>query len=89
MRIKDGKGKKTELIFLIIASTLTIFLLAYLIWLVRHLVQKANNVFSINIQDTSSIPTFHFKKYDELFKTANSVPPGPKNGSSTASTTKQ
>jgi hypothetical protein len=89
MRIKDGKGKKTELIFLIIAATLTVFLLAYLMWLVQHLVQKANNVFSITVQDTSGIPTFHFKRYDELFKTASSTPVKTPNAPVTASTTKQ
>ncbi len=88
MRIKDGKGKKTEMIFLIIAATLTVFLLAYLVWLVQHLVQKANIVFSINLQDTSSIPTFHFKKYDELFKTTSSSPMSFSGATSTASTTK-
>lgn len=88
MRVKDGKGKKTELTFLIIATVLTIVLLAYLIWLVRHLVQKANTVFSINLQDTSSIPTFNFKKYDELFGVAGQAVSSSTPASSSPSSTK-
>jgi len=85
MRIKDGRGKKIELIFLIIATTLTIFLLAYLIWLVQHLVEKADAVFSLGVKDSTAIPTYNFAKYEEIFKNSSTSVSGakPANGTST------
>lgn len=67
MRIKDGKGKITERIFLISASVLTIALLVYVVWLVRHMVQKSEAVFSIENSTASNVPTFNFAKYEKLF----------------------
>jgi len=66
MRIKDGKGKTIETVFLVTAAVLTIALLTYLIWLIRHLVNRADNVFDFSGNASVSAPAFNFAKYEEL-----------------------
>ncbi len=66
MRIKDGKGKKVELVFLISAGVLTLALIAYVLWLVQTLVVKSNSVFAIDLKSTEGVPTFDFAGYEKL-----------------------
>jgi hypothetical protein len=66
MRIKDGKGKKAELVFLISAGILTLALIAYVLWLVQTLVVKSNSVFKIDLKSSEGVPTFDFAGYEKL-----------------------
>ena len=65
MRIKDGKGKKTELVFLITAGVLTLALIVYLVWLVQVLVAKSDEVFTVSARNPK-IPVFNFEKYEKI-----------------------
>lgn len=65
MRIKDGKGKKTELVFLITAGVFTLALIIYLVWLVQVLVAKSDEVFTVSARNPK-IPVFNFDKYDRV-----------------------
>lgn len=73
MRIKDGKGKTTERIYVISASVLTLALISYLIFLVSSLVKKSNAVFSITGSNTAAVQTFDFEKYYQLTGTSSST----------------
>ncbi len=66
MRIKDGKGKTTELVFLITASVLTVALILYVLWLIRTLVAKSDKVFTIDTNASAGAPAFDFAAYEKL-----------------------
>ena len=66
MRIKDGKGKTTERIYMISATVLTLGLLIYAVWLVNNLVKKSHDAFSFSGAGGSNVPTFDFAKYEKL-----------------------
>jgi hypothetical protein len=82
MRIKDTKGKTHEMIFLVAATILTGALLWYGVWLVRHLVVKADTVFTIELGGGAGVPTFNFVQYDKLMRVSStpSLPSGSASG---------
>jgi hypothetical protein len=74
MRIKDTKGKTNEMVFLIVATILTGALLWYGVLLVRHLVVRADSVFTIDLGGGGGVPTFHFQQYDKLLGVSSTPP---------------
>jgi len=68
------------MIFLIIASVLTALLLFYLVWLIKHLVNRADAVFDLGGKSGQEVPTFDFARYEKLF---GPITPDPSTASST------
>ncbi len=73
MRIKDGKGKTAERVFLISASVLTLALLFYVVWLIRTLVTKSDLVFSVDTKVGVGVKAFDFAGYEKLMGPSTST----------------
>ena len=89
MRIKDGRGKTTERIYMISATVLTLGLLIYAVWLVNDLVKKSHDAFSFSGVGGGNVPTFDFAKYEQLMGPINpaSTTPATTTATSTNATT--